>query len=56
MIKQDILHADETPFEVSKDGSKSYMWVYRTGAHEEEKRIVLYDYRRTRSMNIRKDS
>ena len=25
------------------------MWVYRTGAHEEEKRIVLYDYRRTRS-------
>lgn len=53
MIKQDILHADETPFEVSKDGrkagSKSYMWVYRTGAHEEEKRIVLYDYRSTRS-------
>ena len=53
MIKQDILHADETPFEVSKDGrkagSKSYMWIYRTGTHEEEKRIVLYDYRSTRS-------
>lgn len=25
------------------------MWIYRTGAHEEEKRIILYDYRRTRS-------
>lgn len=51
--QQDLLHADETPFEVNKDGrkagSKSYMWVYRTGEHEEKKRIILYDYRRTRS-------
>lgn len=31
-----VLHADETPVEVRTDGrsagSKSYMWVYRTGA------------------------
>ena len=32
-----VLQADETPVEISKDGrpagSKSYMWVYRTGKY-----------------------
>lgn len=52
MMKQTILHADETPFEVSKDGrsagSKSYMWVYCSGEEEGLAKIVLYDYCHTR--------
>ena len=53
MINEHIINADETPFLLSKDGreagSKSYMWVYRAGAHhEEDKKIVLYDYQPTR--------
>lgn len=51
MMKESLLHADETPFEVSKDGraagSKSYMWVYRTGKTSDIKSI-LYDYCSTR--------
>lgn len=47
-----VLQADETPVEVSKDdrpaGSKSYMWVYRTGKLYDKSPIVLYDYQRTR--------
>ncbi len=46
-----VLQADETFVEVSKDGrvagSKSYMWIYRTGKMYEEA-IVLYDYQKTR--------
>lgn len=52
MMKQTILHADETPFEVSKDGrsagSKSYMWVYCSGEEDGLSKIVLYDYCHTR--------
>lgn len=48
-----ILQADETPVLVTKDGrgpgSKSYMWVYRTGASYLEKPIVLYEYQKTRN-------
>lgn len=48
-----VLQADETPVMVSRDGrpagSKSYMWVYRTGQMYEENRIVLYEYQRTRN-------
>lgn len=51
MMKQSLLHADETPFEVTKDGrqarSKSYMWVYRSGKNADIK-AVLYDYCYTR--------
>ena len=46
-----LIHADETPFEVIRDGrsagNKSYMWVYCTGKSEKHP-IVLYDYRSTR--------
>lgn len=52
MLKQRLLHADETPFLVSKDGreagSKSYMWVYRTNANIEGAKAVLYEYCHTR--------
>lgn len=46
-----VLHADETPVEVRKDGrparAKSYMWVYRTGALEPQP-FVLYEYQKGR--------
>lgn len=48
-----VLQADETPVLVNKDGrpagSKSYMWVYRTGRRYTECQIVLYEYQRTRN-------
>ena len=47
-----VLQADETPFLVNKDGrdagTKSYMWVYRTGKYYRERPIVLYEYQATR--------
>ena len=48
-----VLQADETPVLVNQDGrpagSKSYMWVYRTGRMYTECQIVLYEYQRTRN-------
>jgi len=48
-----VLQADETPVLVNKDGrpagSKSYMWVYRTGRMYAGSQIVLYEYQRTRN-------
>lgn len=47
-----VSQADETPVLVSKDGraagSKSYMWVYRTGKMYHDSPIILYDYQKTR--------
>ena len=52
MVKESLLQADETTVNVAKDGrkagSKSYMWVYRTGPHRNGS-IVLYDYQKTRN-------
>ena len=52
MYNYHILQADETPVLVTKDGrkagSKSYMWVYRTGQMYTEQPIVLYEYQKTR--------
>ena len=52
LVQQTILHADETPFLVTKDGraagSKSYMWVYCGGVEKESENIILYDYCHTR--------
>ena len=48
-----VLQADETTVEVVKDvrkaGSKSYMWVYRTGEYYTDRPIVLYEYQKTRN-------
>ena len=47
-----VIQADETPVLVNKDGrkagSKSYMWVYRSGYMNPEKQIILYEYQLTR--------
>ena len=51
IYKSPVIHADETPVLVRKDGreagSKSYMWVYRTG-EKEKKAVILYEYQKTR--------
>lgn len=52
LLKQKILHADETKLQVLNEPersatSKSYMWLYRSGRHGPP--IVLYDYRTTRA-------
>jgi transposase len=48
-----VIQADETPVLVNRDGrpagSKSYMWVYRTGFMYKDKQIVLYEYQQTRN-------
>ena len=48
-----VIQADETPVLVNHDGrpagSKSYMWVYRSGYMYADKKIVLYDYHETRN-------
>ena len=48
-----VIQADETPVLVNRDGrpagSKSYMWVYRSGHMYENKQIILYDYHETRN-------
>ena len=54
-----VIQADETPVLVNKDGrtagSKSYMWVYRSGHLYEDKQIVLYDYHKTRNSSHPKE-
>lgn len=48
-----MLQTDETPVLVNKDGrdagSKSYMWVYRTGQMYGDCPIILYEYQKTRN-------
>ena len=47
-----VIQADETPLLVNKDsrptGSKSYMWIYRTGKYQTDRQVILYDYQKTR--------
>lgn len=48
-----VIQADETPCLVNKDGrpagSKSYMWVYRSGCLYQKEQIVLYEFQKTRN-------
>ena len=48
-----VIQADETPVLVNRDGrkagSKSYMWVYRSGHLYTDKQIILYEYQLTRN-------
>lgn len=54
IYKSPVIHADETHVLVRKDGreagSKSYMWVYRTG--EKEKRLIIDTIRGAQSSAI----
>lgn len=53
LLGHSLIHADETPFEIVRDGRKagtnSYMWVYRSGRCDASQPVVLYDYQPTRS-------
>ena len=53
LYKYHVIQADETPVLVNHDGrkagSKSYMWVYRSGHLYKDKQIVLYEYQLTRN-------
>ena len=49
LVKEQILHADETTLQVLKEPgksaqSKSYMWLYRTGKYASQP-MILYEYR-----------
>lgn len=48
-----VIQADETPVLVNHDGrkagSKSWMWVYRSGHLYHNQQIVLYEYQKTRN-------
>ena len=53
MLTRDVLHGDETTVQVANETdrpatSKSYMWVYCTGMHDETP-MIYYDYHPTRS-------
>lgn len=53
MRDQDIIHADETSFQVLKEPgqppqSTSYMWLYRS-ANTSSKQVVVFEYQPTRS-------
>lgn len=58
LLDYHVIHADETPVEVNRDGrpagSKSYMWVYRSGALEPHP-FVLYEYQKTRKADHPKE-
>ena len=48
-----MIQADETPVLVNHDGrkagSKSWMWVYRSGHLYHDQQIVLYEYQQTKN-------
>lgn len=54
-----VIHADETPVTVLKDGRegihKNYMWVYRSGELCKARQVILYDYQKTRKADHPKE-
>lgn len=48
LLSSEVTQSDETPVEVINDGrkpgSKSYMWVHRSGEYYKDKQIVLFEY------------
>ena len=56
LLTMEILHADETTLQVLHEPgrsaqTKSYMWLYMTGAAE-ERQIILYEYQAGRSASF----
>lgn len=56
LLKLPVTQADETPTQVIHDGrnpgSKSYMWVHRSGEFCREKPIVIYEYQKGRDHEL----
>ena len=53
LYRYPVIQADETPVLVNKDGrpagSKSWMWVYRSGCLYQKEQVILYEYQKTRN-------
>ena len=53
LLTYHVNQCDETTVEVIRDdrpaGSKSYMWIHRSGEYYKDKPIVVYEYQKTRS-------
>lgn len=51
LLNHRVIHCDETPMLVTKDGrkagSKSYMWVYRSNVLDPDP-VVIFDYQKSR--------
>lgn len=56
LLKLPVTQSDETPTQVIHDGrapgSKSYMWVHRSGEFFKERPIVIYEYQKGRSHEL----
>lgn len=56
LLDTQLIHCDETPFTVVKDGrsagTKSYMWVYHTSERYGSPPIYIYQYDQGRSTNV----
>lgn len=56
LLELPVTQSDETPTQVIHDdraaGSKSYMWVHRSGEFFKEKPIVIYEYQKGRNHEL----
>ena len=56
LLKLPVTQSDETPTQVIRDdrnpGSKSYMWVHRSGEFYTERPIVIYEYQKGRNHEL----
>lgn len=56
LLKFPVTQSDETPTNVINDGrkagSKSYMWVHRSGEFYKDRPIVLYEYQKGRNHEL----
>ncbi|MDE6924867.1 MAG: IS66 family transposase [Acetatifactor sp.] len=56
LLKLPVIQADETPTRVIHDGrhpgSKSYMWVHRSGEFCKDRPVVIYEYQKGREHEL----
>lgn len=56
LLSLPVTQSDETPTQVIRDGkragSKSYMWVHRSGEYDKECPIVIYEYQKGRDHRL----
>lgn len=56
LLKLPVTQSDETPTQVIRDdrnpGSKSYMWVHRSGEFYTERPVVIYEYQKSRNHEL----
>ena len=56
LLRLPVTQSDETPTQVIRDdrnpGSKSYMWVHRSGEFYTERPIVIYEYQKGRNHEL----